>query len=97
MQVYASVCLFMYANEDRWVIFTCFLPCVGVCLHVYEGVCSWKCVCVVGVGVFISVIIELRPLLLTLFFNILLGDCDEYLTLICSREQRMFINVGWGR
>lgn len=29
--------------------------------------------------------------------NNLVGDCDEYLTLICSREQRMFINVGWGR
>lgn len=30
-------------------------------------------------------------------FNAMAAKYDEYLTLICRREQRAFISVGWGR
>lgn len=32
-----------------------------------------------------------------LWSNILVGKCDEYVTLICRRELGMFIHEGWGR
>lgn len=108
--IYASVHVYMYVDKVCRAVFTWFHAFVGVCLHVYEGVCAWKQDKMRNSGVSAVAVVHPGPVHLTnnqdwtpitdaadLQFNILVGKCDEYLTLICSREQCMFINVGWGR
>lgn len=107
-RVFMSLC--MCADKVCRAVFTWFHAFVGVCLHVYEGVRAWKRGKMRNSGVSAFAVVHPGAVHLTnnqdwtpiadaadLQFNILVGKCDEYLTLICSREQCMFINVGWGR
>lgn len=40
--IYAAVHVYMYADKVCQAVSTWFHAFVGVCLHVYEGVCAWK-------------------------------------------------------
>lgn len=106
--VHASVHVYTYADKVRWAIFTWFHAFVGVCLHVYE--CARACAPGTNRG---TVAVEvLLPWYdggeggggrwvvtdaADLRFNVMAAKSDEYLTLICRREQRAFVNAEWGR
>lgn len=86
---YVSVHVYMYADKGPTTV-------LSVCLHVYEAICArkqnkmrtfcWKRWLCSHDG---SCISDAAEISVTVD-----GEC---VTLICSREWRMFINVGWGR